>query len=204
MSPSGMAPAVSAGTSKAFARFCRIHADAGLRAALGYLGAFTGWRCVAVVRMVNDEPQAIAYFDRDRPEHQRPDVWLDSVRASCFLQARDGCVREARVMAGAGTLALETERPSGICRCVPVIDRDGKLHASLCVFDDACGRAVEIDLALLVQVAARLASDAGAALRVRPSQQQAWPAGWQSAAGEEDPGSALDELPHPLAHPTRG
>lgn len=198
MSPSATAvmgsSASSAGTDTAFERFCRIRADAGLRAALGYLGAFTGWRCVAVMRLAGAEPQALAYFDRDRPELQRPDLWLDSVRAACFVQGRDGCVREAGAAAAARDARDARDLSRGLCRCVPVIDCDGKLHASLCLFDDVCGRAVETDLSLLLQVAASLAADAGAALRPRP-QDDGWEPGWQSAAGEEDPGSALDELP---------
>jgi hypothetical protein len=210
MSPSGLAlDNSSAGTDTAFERFCRIRADAGLRAALGYLGAFTGWRCVAVVRSASADAElrALAYFDRDRPELQGPEAWLDSVRAACLVQGRDGRVREAGVATDASgpgardaQLLHDPERPGGICRCVPVIDRDGKLHASLCIFDDACGRAIEIDPALLLQVAASIAVDA-ASLIAAPPQPQAQPQppdeGWQSAAGEEDPGSALEELPHP-------
>ena len=65
-----------------------------------------------------------------------------------------------------------------------MIDADGQLHASLCVFGEAPAQGHSLDLPLLLRVAASLARERSALMDTA--------AAGQSAAGEEDPGSALD------------
>jgi hypothetical protein len=172
-----------ASTDEVFQRLRRIRAAIGLRAALAYLGVWTGYRCVALIRLLGTELEAIAYFDRERPDRRAPEAWADAVRAACLVRDDDGCIRAA-----SERLALRSDDTDGVaCRCVPVLDADGELQASLCVFEEGQGMADAIDTELLVRAAASL----GAPIAEAPS---AWrsTSSSQSAAGEEDPGSALD------------
>lgn len=172
-----------ASTDEGFERFCRIRAHVGLRAALGYLSAFTGYRHAAVIRHVADRPSAVAYFDRDRPDEEQPERWPAAVAASCLTRDDGGRLREVRELSAPA--AFKCERAALACQCVPVIDRDGELHASLCVFDDGTELIDEADWSLLLRVAASLAQE-GDALA---------PRAWRpSAAGQEDPDLALDAL----------
>lgn len=178
-------------TDEKFDRFCRIRDQAGLRAALGYLGTVTGYRRAAVIRQADEGPTAVAYFDREQPEAQQPDEWPATVAAACLVRAANGAVREARDLDPLHTNA-QAPAAAGACRCVPVIDADGQLHASLCVFDEAAAEGDDIDLPLLLRIAASLAREGP---ELTPD------AAWQSAVGEEDPGSAEDVAP---ARSTRG
>ena len=172
-------------TDEKFDRFCLIRDQAGLRAALGYLGTVTGYRRAAVIRQADEGPTAVAYFDREQPEVQQPDEWPAAVAAACLVRAGNGSVRQARDLDLVNSNA-HTQTAASACRCVPVIDADGQLHASLCVFDEAAAEGDDIDLPLLLRVAARLARDGP---DLTPD------AAWQSAVGEEDPGSAEDVVP---------
>jgi hypothetical protein len=174
----------SASTDDGFERFCRIRAHVGLRAALGYLSAFTGYRHAAVIRRVADRPAAVAYYDRDRPDEEQPERWPAAVAASCLVRDDGGRLREVRELPVPA--AYGSERAALACQCVPVIDRDGELHASLCVFDDATQLIEEADLSLLLRVAASLAQE-GDALAPRASQPS-------DGAGQEEPDPALDAL----------
>lgn len=169
-------------TDQTFDRFCSIRDQVGLRAALGYLGAVTGFRRAAVITQADDGPSAVAYFDRERPDVLQPDQWPAAVAAACLVRTGGGPVREARELSAQTNTASEALATG--CRCVPVIDADGELHASLCVFDTGdTGDAgpvedKDIDLPLLLRVAASLA---GEGVNLTPS------AAWQA-------GSALDAL----------
>lgn len=172
----------SAGTDDGFERFCRIRAHVGLRAALGYLSAFTGYRHAAVIRRVADRLSAVAYYDRDRPDEEQPERWPAAVAASCLVRDDGGRLREVRELSVPA--AYRSEPAALACQCVPVIDRDGELHASLCVFDDGTQLIEEADLSLLLRVAASLAQE-GDALAPRAS---------RPSGAEEDPDPALDAL----------
>jgi hypothetical protein len=172
----------SANTDDGFERFCRIRAHVGLRAALGYLSAFTGYRHAAVIRLVANRPSAVAYFDRDRPDEEQPERWPAALAASCLVRDDGGRLREVRELSAPA--AYKSERAALACQCVPVIDCDGELHASLCVFDDGTQLMEEADLSLLLRVAASLAQE-GDALAPRAS---------RPSGAEEDPDPALDGL----------
>ena len=182
----------STGTDDKFERFCRIREQVGLRAALAYLGTVTGYRRAAVIRPAeDDEPTAVAYFDREQPDAQQPEQWPAAVASAWLLRSADGSVQEARELEPAHMNSQLSElsqlqSEASACRCVPVIDAEGELHASLCVFDDGPAEGREVDLPLLLRVAASLARE-GPDLTPEPT--------WSSAAGEEDPGSALDVVP---------
>jgi GAF domain-containing protein len=178
-------------TEQAFELFCQSRACAGLRGALACLAELSGYRRVALVRLEGTRLVAIAYVDRDKPDASAPEVWPDALIDACLLRDDEGRVREAG--------ELHARLPGGSpvrCRCVPVIDREGELHASLCLFDDGPAPAADADdLSLLLQIAASLASDDEARRWCSDgaTAAEASDAPWQSAAGEEDPGSALDE-----------
>jgi hypothetical protein len=188
------------GTDETFDRFCRLRDEAGLRAALAYLGSVTGYRHAAVIRQSADGPDAVAYVDRDQPDAHQPAQWPKAVRSACLVRGGDGRVREAGELDEVQDDSTP-HSPAGACRCVPVIDADGRLHASLCVFDDSVfddkaeTNSDDIDLPLLLRIAASLARE-GAELTPGGS--------WQSTAGEEDPGSAADVFSSRSRRPIRG
>lgn len=175
-------------TEQAFELFCQSRACAGLRGALACLGELSGYRCVALIRLDGERPTAIAYVDRDDPEAGAPEVWPRAVIDACLLRDGEGRVREAGELLSRPPADCEDVN----CRCVPVMGREGELHASLCLFNHGPVPPAATDLSLLLQVAASLADDDTAG-HWPSDAADASDAPWQSAAGEEDPGSSLDD-----------
>lgn len=156
----------------------------GLRHALKRLAAFEGYRRAAL--MLSTLPpapvDAVAYVDRDALAQLEPAAWPPQLLGECFARRPPhGPVVHVRDIVDLGATDAVDD-----LRCVPVIDRDGLLLASQCLFDPVHDDGVErgvSDESVLLQCAAKLAQhwDEVAERRV-----------WLSDAGEEDPGSALD------------
>ncbi len=207
--PAGpLAPPVAA--RQAIDHFATLLETEGLAAALSHLAALTGYRHAALLRREAEATTAVAYVDRADPNMPAPSAWPRAVLDACFVRDGRGRVVEAaqlggrRTGAGAAAGAARREaRPEasedvGRCASVPVLDAEGRLYASLCLFDEGRRGVKRENLALLLEVASLLAQRPERVLRpARPGGAAAARAGaaaqpWLSAAGEEDPGSALD------------
>lgn len=160
----------------------------GLRHALKRLAAFEGYRRAALMlSTLPPEPvDSLAYVDREELGQLEPAAWPPRLIGECFARRPPaGPVMHVREIVAMPSAIDGADR----LRCVPVIDRDGLLLASLCLFDATGDQADGADAAddlrdeVLLQCAAMLARhwDEVAQRRV-----------WLSDAGEEDPGSALD------------
>lgn len=156
------------------ARFGKVRAEAGLRAALSYLGALTGYRFVSVVRMSADKPVAVAHFDRDHRDELVPKAWPRAVLGACL--ARDGTgrlceVKNKRPRPAVLARAHPDSTPSAQqqlhydCQAVPVMDEAGRLLASLCLYDLRSRAVPEAELSLLLRVASSLAQQPSALRR---------------------------------------
>lgn len=163
-------------TDQMFAAFSAIRDQRGLREALAYLAEITQFRFVAVVRVEAGRLDAVGYHDRQDPEMVWPVRWPAAVAASCYLRDGSG----ALTTVGATELPAQTaeDDDTRACRSVPVLDPEGRVRATLCLYDNIAHDPARVDLSLLLQVAAELArSDAALAAA------QAGVA-WSSASGK--------------------
>jgi hypothetical protein len=142
-------------TDQVFAAFSAIREHRGLREALGYLAEITQYRFVAVVRFEAGRLDAVGYHDRHDPEMVWPARWPAAVAASCYL--RDGSGTLTTV--GAAELLAQSaeDDETRACRTVPVLDPEGRVRATLCLYDNVAHDPARVDLSLLLQVAADLA-----------------------------------------------
>ena len=135
-------------TDKVFAAFCATRARTGLREALAYLGKVTQFRFVAVVRFEAGRLVAIGYHDRQDPELVSPVRWPAVVTASCYW--RDGNGALTTVGEAGFTLRSAQDDETCACRSVPVMDPEGRVQATLCLYDHSARDPDRIDLSLLL------------------------------------------------------
>jgi hypothetical protein len=156
-------PAGSAcATDQVFAAFSAIREHRGLRDALAYLAEITQFRFVAVVRFEAGKLDAVGYHDRQDPELVWPVRWPTAVAASCYI--RDGGGALTTIGAAESLAHSAEEDETRACRSVPVLDPEGRVRATLCLYDNVAHDPARVDLSLLLQVAADLArNDAGGA-----------------------------------------
>lgn len=142
------------GTNQVFATFREIQADAGLREALAYLGQVTQFRFVAVVRFDGGRADVVVYHDRQNPELLTPAHWPAQVTAGCYARDTNGALTTIGEL---GLRSISVAQDEALaCRCTPIIDPEGVVLATLCLFDDSVRNPVCVDLSLLLQVAASL------------------------------------------------
>ena len=157
----------------------RIREHRGLREALAYLAEITQFRFVAVVRFEAGRLDAVGYHDRQDRELVWPARWPAAVKASCYI--RDGAGALTTVGA-AELLAHATEEDeTRACRSVPVLDPEGRVRATLCLYDNVVHDPAGVDLSLLLQVAADLARSDAAQCAAQTG------AAWGSAARKSLP-----------------
>jgi len=149
-------PAGSAcATDQVFAAFSAIREHRGLRDALAYLAEITQFRFVAVVRFEAGRLDAVGYHDRQDPELVWPVRWPAAVAASCYIRDGSGALT---TLGAAELLAHSPEEDEKLtCRSVPVLDPEGRVRATLCLYDNVAHDPARVDLSLLLQVAADLA-----------------------------------------------
>jgi hypothetical protein len=148
-------------TDQVFAAFSAIRDHRGLREALAYLGEITQFRFVAVVRFEAGRLAAVGYHDRQDPEMVWPVRWPAAVVASCYLRDGDGALTTVGAAEVPAPSAEEDETRA--CRSVPVLDPEGRVRATLCLYDNVAHDPARVDLSLLLQVAAELARNDAAA-----------------------------------------
>jgi len=163
-------------TDQVFAAFSAIRDHRGLREALAYLAEITQYRFVAVVRFEAGRLDAVGYHDCQDPELVWPVRWPASVAASCYL--RDGSGTLTTVGAAEGSAPAAEEDETRACRAVPVLDPEGRVRATLCLYDNVAHDPARVDLSLLLQVAADLARNDAAHCAAQAG------AAWGSAAGK--------------------
>ncbi|MFO1295120.1 MAG: hypothetical protein U1F25_00585 [Rubrivivax sp.] len=193
--PAGPQPAA---TRQAIDHFATLLETSGLAPALAHLAAITGYRHAALLRREAEATTAVAYVDRADPKTPPP-AWPPAVLDACFMRDGRGRVVEAAQLAG---------RRPGSRR------RGGRRRGPLRQRAGARCRREAVRVAVLVRrgPARREAREPGLAARSGEPPGQApracaaafaafqaarWRGGepWLSVAGEEDPGSALDDGP---------
>jgi hypothetical protein len=163
-------------TDQVFAAFSAIRDHRGLREALAYLAEITQFRFVAVVRFEAGRLDAVGYHDRQDPELVWPVRWPAAVAASCYIRDGSGALK---TLGAAELLAHAAEEDeTHACRSVPVLDPEGRVRATLCLYDNVAHDPAGVDLSLLLQVAAHLARSDAAHCAAQTG------AAWGSAAGK--------------------
>jgi GAF domain-containing protein len=144
-------------TRHAFARFAHTLDTQGVRAALAWLVSLSDYRFISVFQFHGDKAMAALHFDRKHPEQlQSPEV-PDSATYCCYVRDSRGVFTTANAMQDA-RLADHPKRAQVLAYCgVPVMDAEGQLLGTLCHYDVVPRDPEQLDLALLIEVAARLA-----------------------------------------------
>jgi len=150
------APALLDSTQVAYARFLGLLGKAGVRAALAHVLALSDYRYLSVFRVRDGRAHAVIHLDRQEPDQVVVPDLPESATYCYYVRDTEGMF----VTRDAGhddRLVGHPARDSVLAYCgIPIIDAEGVFLGTLCHYDNVPRDPAQLDLALLMQVAAAL------------------------------------------------
>lgn len=144
-------------TDETFTEFSATLASAGVREALASLLMLTDYRFIGIFRFQNGRAAAAVHYDREHPEVMHADEVPDTATYCCFVRDSRGVFMTANALLDARTEG-HPAREAVLAYCgVPIMDPEGVILGTLCHYDVVPRDVGQIDLSLMVQVAALLA-----------------------------------------------
>jgi GAF domain-containing protein len=144
-------------TADAHARFERILAEAGARAALAYVNSLSDYRFIGIFRFRDRRATSVIHFDREQPDVLQAAEVPETATYCCFVRDSRGSFTTVDALADA-RLTDHVARDAVRSYCgIPVIDPEGTLLGTLCHYDVVPREAQQLDMELLLQVASTLA-----------------------------------------------
>ena len=146
------------------AEFSHALRRAGVRDALACLLRPTGYRCSGIFRIEGEQRvQALVAVDREFPRATEVRAWPEAVERSCYVRDNQGRLVQADASAPCADDGAQPE-----CRAVPIMDPEGVILGTLCLYDPLPVDAAPLDIELLVEAAAALAGHEALRARKRP------------------------------------
>lgn len=143
--------------AEAFLQFEATLQRQGLREALASLLRRTDYRFIAIFRFERGRAAAAAFFDRDTPSQLTADEVPDSATYCCYVRDDHGTFTTADSLLDP-RLTTHAAREAVRAYCgVPIMDAEGTLLGTLCHYDTVPRDPAQVDLELMVLVAALLA-----------------------------------------------
>lgn len=141
----------------AFDHFSRTLRDEGVRAALNYLLLLTDYRFIGIFRFHDGKATAAVHVDREQPDVLRSAEVPDTATYCSFVRAERGAFSTADAMNDA-RLTTHPARAAVAAYCgIPVMDAEGELLGTLCVYDLVPRDPAQVDLELMIEAASTLA-----------------------------------------------
>lgn len=153
-----MLPTISAesDTGAHFKQFARVLASSGARDALAYVLGLSDYRFIGIFRFKDGKANAAIHYDRENPAQLHATEVPDTATYCCFVRDSKGVFTTVNALVDP-RLDEHPARAEVLAYCgVPVLDPEGHLLGTLCHYDVAPRDASQLDLELLVQVAATL------------------------------------------------
>lgn len=153
-----MLPTISAesDTGAHFKQFARVLASSGARDALAYVLGLSDYRFIGIFRFKDGKANAAIHYDRENPSQLHATEVPDTATYCCFVRDSKGVFTTVNALVDP-RLDEHPARAEVLAYCgVPVLDPEGHLLGTLCHYDVAPRDASQLDLELLVQVAATL------------------------------------------------
>ena len=145
------------------AEFSHALRRAGVRDALACLLRPTSYRCSGIFRFEGERVQALVAVDREFPRATEVRTWSEAVERSCYVRDTQGRLVQADASAPCADDGAQPE-----CRAVPIMDPEGVILGTLCLYDPLPVDAAPLDIELLVEAAAALAGHEALRARKRP------------------------------------
>jgi GAF domain-containing protein len=158
-SPSDAPTAPPAARADRFASFQAQLASAGLRHALTEILMASDYRYIGIFRFADGMASAVVHYDRQNPEVLETSEVLDTATYCCYVRDSQGAFTTADALQDP-RLDAHPARTAVRAYCgVPIMDESGAILGTLCHYDDVPRDPRQIDLELMIQVAAFLARD---------------------------------------------
>ncbi|HEY6135706.1 MAG TPA: GAF domain-containing protein [Rubrivivax sp.] len=142
-----------------FATFQTRLDSAGLRHALSDILMATDYRYIGIFRFDNGMANSVVHYDRQNPEVLDTSEVLDTATYCCYVRDSQGAFTTADALQDP-RLGAHPARGAVRAYCgVPIMDDAGAILGTLCHYDDVPRDPRQIDLELMIQVAAFLARD---------------------------------------------
>jgi len=145
------------------AEFSHVLQRSGVRDAVAYLLRLTSYRCIGIFRVEGERVQAVVAVNREFPCANEVGSWPEAVERSCYVRGTQGRLVQAGASARCADDGAEPD-----CRAVPIMDPEGVILGTLCLYDPLPVDAAPIDSELLVAAAGTLAGHEALRARQRP------------------------------------
>jgi len=148
---------------ESLAEFSQALQGSGLRDAVACLLHLTRYRHVGIFRFEGDRLRAVVAVDRIFPRPAEVGTWGETVERSCYVRDTQGRLVQAGALRPCPD---DGARPD--CRAVPIMDPEGEILGTLCLYDPLPRSAAPLDIGLLVEAAGALAGHEALRARQRP------------------------------------
>lgn len=143
----------------AFDKFSKTLASTGVRDALAYLLSLTTYRFIAIFRFENEMTKTIVFYDRENPQAANTQETEISSTYCCYVRDSRGAFMTANALLDARMMGHpKREVLSSYCG-VPILDSEGVILGTLCHYDVVPRDPEQINLPLVLSVAAALSKD---------------------------------------------
>ena len=154
-----MPDSLSSPTASAFAKFVVTHRTQGLRAALATLVKMTDYRFIGLWRFQDGKANAVVHYDREDPSKTTTQEVPDTATYCCFVRDTKAPFKTPNALIDE-RLASHSAREQVTTYCgVPVMDSLGNVLATLCHYDVVPRDPDQVNLELMLMVAAYIANN---------------------------------------------
>lgn len=154
-----MPDSLSSPTASAFAKFVVTHRTQGLRAALATLVKMTDYRFIGLWRFQDGKANAVVHYDREDPSKTTTQEVPDTATYCCFVRDTKAPFKTPNALIDE-RLASHSAREQVTTYCgVPVMDSLGNVLATLCHYDVVPRDPDQVNLELMLMVAAYVANN---------------------------------------------
>jgi len=154
-----MPDSLSSPTASAFAKFVVTHRTQGLRAALATLVKMTDYRFIGLWRFQDGKANAVVHYDREDPSKTTTQEVPDTATYCCFVRDTKAPFKTPNALIDE-RLASHSAREHVTTYCgVPVMDSLGNVLATLCHYDVMPRDPDQVNLELMLMVAAYVANN---------------------------------------------
>lgn len=144
------------------AEFLQSLHKSGVQDAVACLLRMSSYRQIGIFRFEGERVRAVVAVDRKYPTEPGPSTWPDAIEQICY--SRDA---EGRLVQAGGPARCANGGAQLHCHAVPIMDPEGAILGTLCLYDPLPAIAEPIDIEALVVAAGALASHE--ALQIRAS-----------------------------------
>lgn len=140
----------------AFGKFSETLASTGVRDALAYLLSLTTYRFIAIFRFENEMTKTIVFYDRENPQAENTQETEISSTYCCYVRDSHGAFMTANALLDARTMGHPKREVLASYCGVPILDSEGVILGTLCHYDVVPRDPEQINLPLMLSVAAAL------------------------------------------------